>query len=192
MADVPRARAVVLAAGAGTRYAASGGEGHKLLADFRGRPVVAWAIDHALQAGLDPVCVVVGATAIPVPAGVEVIENPRWSEGIATSLTAAVDAAEAADDDAVVIGLGDQPLVSPEAWRRVAAADGGAAIAVGTYDGVRGHPVRLAASVWPLLPRTGDEAARTLMRAHPDLVLEVPCPGRSVDVDTVEDVTRWS
>jgi molybdenum cofactor cytidylyltransferase len=186
--------AVVLAAGEGTRYTASGGPGHKLLAGFRGRTVVSWAIDHAVEAGVGSVYVVVGAVEVPVPDGVHLVRNPRWPEGIATSLQAAVETAGAVGDDAVVIGLGDQPLVEPEAWRRVASAGAasGPPIAVGTYDGVRGHPVRLAAEVWPLLPATGDEAARTLMRAHPELVLEVPCPGRSVDVDTLEDLTRWS
>jgi CTP:molybdopterin cytidylyltransferase MocA len=185
-------RAVVLAAGEGARDTRSGGRGHKLLAPFRGRTVVEWAIAHAVAAAVGPVSVVVGAVEVPMPGGVEVIANPGWAAGIATSLRAAVDAAAAAGAGAVVVGLGDQPLVEPEAWRRVAAATPATAVAVATYAGGRGHPVRLPAAVWPLLPRTGDEAARTLMRAHPELVLEVPCPGSSADVDTVEDLSRWS
>jgi molybdenum cofactor cytidylyltransferase len=194
MDSADRTVATVLAAGEGARYAASGGSGHKLLADFRGRPVVAWAIEHAMRAEVGPVSVVVGAVEVPVPDGVEAIRNPRWPEGIATSLQVAVEHAASAGAAALVVGLGDQPLVEPEAWRRVAGAavDGEWPVVVATYDGVRGNPVRLAAEAWPLLPLTGDEGARTLMRAHPELVLEVPCPGRSVDVDTVEDLSRWS
>lgn len=181
---------VLLAAGEGIRFTASGGPGHKLLADFRGSTVVGWAIRHAVEAAVGPVYVVVGAVSFAVPHGVRVVDNPRWAAGMATSLSAAVAAAGAAGHTAVVIGLGDQPLVEPEAWRRVARAPG--PISIATYGGVRGHPVRLASQVWPLLPRRGDAGARTVMRAYPELVLEVPCPGRSADIDTVEDLARWS
>jgi CTP:molybdopterin cytidylyltransferase MocA len=92
---------------------------------------------------------------------------------------------------AVVVGLGDQPLVQAEAWRLVAQA-GTKPVAVATYEGVRGNPVRLSSMVWPLLPTTGDAGARLVMRRRPDLVVEVACPGRSADIDTVDDLAEWS
>jgi CTP:molybdopterin cytidylyltransferase MocA len=176
--------AVVLAAGGSSRFA----PGHKLLAGFRGRPLIAWALEHAMQAGLDETLVVVGETALALPDGVRVVHNPRWIEGIASSLRVAVDACEA--HDAVVVGLGDQPFVTPDAWRAVAASQ--SPIAVATYDGERRNPVRLAREVWPLLPGTGDEGARALVRARPDLVTEVPCEGEPADIDTADDLRIWS
>ena len=178
--------AVVLAAGGGTRFT---GAGHKLLTPFRGRPLVAWALEAADV--LDDLLVVTGAVEIPLPRGAHEVRNDRWADGQATSLAVAVRAAAAAGHDAVVVGLGDQPLVPPEAWRLVAAATA-TPIAVATYGGKRRNPVRLAAEVWPSLPTEGDEGARPLLRGQPALVTEVACPGDPTDVDTQEDLATWS
>lgn len=184
--------AILLAAGSGSRFETSGGRTHKLLTLFRGRPLVAWAAESALAAGLETTFVVWGAVDIAgsVPAGTTLLHNPAWEQGQAGSLAVGLDAAAGAGFDAVVVGLGDQPLVPPEAWSAVAAAT--SPIAVATYEGLRRNPVRLAAEVWPLLDPSGDEGARSLMRRRPDLVEEVACSGDPADVDTVEDLDQWS
>jgi CTP:molybdopterin cytidylyltransferase MocA len=185
---------VVLAAGAGRRFAASGGAGHKLLAELDGVPLVVRVLQAVLAAELDEVVVVHGAVDLTgvVPPAVVLRHNPRWAEGIATSLQVAVGYAAEAGHEAIVVGLADQPSVPTDAWHRVAAAPPDPPIAVAVYDGRRGNPVRLAAAVWPVLPETGDDGARLLMRRRPELVREVPCTGQAWDVDTVEDLERWS
>ena len=176
--------AIVLAAGAGHRFAG----GAKLLASFRGRPLVAWAAAAAVEAGLDETIVVVGETSLTdaLPGGLTVVSNADVAGGIATSLRMGVRAASASRHDAVVVGLGDQPLVPATAWAAVAASP--SPLAVATYEGRRRNPVRLARSVWPLLPLRGDDGARVLLRARPDLVVDVPCSGDPTDVDTVADL----
>ena len=62
-----------------------------------------------------------------------------WADGQITSVRAALDAAGDLGADRVVIGLADQPFVTPDAWRTV--ADGPGPIAVATYAGRRGNPV---------------------------------------------------
>jgi molybdenum cofactor cytidylyltransferase len=181
--------AVVLAAGGGTRFTTSGGEGHKLLAPFMGWNVVGWAMLSAVSAKLDATYVVVGAVEVPRIEGVRYVDNERWTEGLSTSLRAGVTAAGRDGHRAVVVGLGDQPLVVGDAWRKV--ADAGGTIAVATYDGRRGHPLRLDRRVWPLLPERGEGGAALVIRRRPDLVVEVPCPGHPADIDTVADLQRW-
>ena len=130
--------AAILAAGGGTRFAA---EEHKLRAEFRGRPVVSWVIDAARAAGFDQLYVIVGAVDLHDLCGpdVTVVANPEWAEGQSTSLVAAIDAARADGHDALVVGLGDQPLVDASAWRSVGAAAG--VIVTATFDGKRRPPV---------------------------------------------------
>jgi nicotine blue oxidoreductase len=181
--------AVVLAAGGGRRFLDGGGDSHKLLAPFMGWTVVGWSILSAVSAKLDATYVVTGAVDIPEVEGAEYLDNGRWRDGIATSLQVGVGRATKEGHSSVVVGLGDMPLIVGDAWRTIAQSPG--RIAVATYDGERGHPVKLDRRVWPLLPTDGDMGAGLVMRRRPDLVVEVPCPGHPADIDTPDDLGRW-
>ena len=192
--------AVLLAGGAGSRFA---DVRHKLLAelDSKNNTVIAQSLRHLIQAQIGSILVITGAltrfdlAAHPTVAAcladpnVTTHHNPMWADGQSTSVRVAIDAAQQIGADAVVIGLADQPFITPEAWRTVAAGLG--PITVATYDGQRGNPVRLHADVWDQLPHDGDVGARSLMQRHPELVTEVSCSGSSADIDTLEDLHRW-
>ncbi|MHB1987711.1 MAG: nucleotidyltransferase family protein [Acidimicrobiales bacterium] len=182
--------AVILAAGAGSRF---GKPGEKLLALTHGQPLVAHAIAPAHAAGLDELVIVTGAADLTeiAPAEATVLQNAQWASGQATSLRVALDWCHRQGHTAVVVGLGDLPGLTPEAWQAVADAPGGPVV-VATYNGRRGHPVRLDAEIWPSLPIDGDEGARALITRHPELVTELACSGRPIDIDTQEDLRRWS
>ena len=131
--------------------------------------------------------------ALPVPAGVRVLHNDRSTEGQATSLALAVERGRTAGHDVLVVGLGDQPFLTPEAWRAVAAAVSlERPLATASYDGVAGQPVAMHSSLWDEIPTTGDAGARSLLSRHRDLLVEVPCTGSPADIDTLEDLARWS
>lgn len=195
-AMLPRRVIVVLAAGAGSRY---DGIGHKLTAELvepatkRTSTVIERALANALASDVGPVVVVTGAVPDVVPGtladAVTTHHNPRWADGQITSVRAGIEAASAIGATSVVVGLADQPFIDPSAWRAVADAPG--PIVVATYDGRRANPVKLDAEVWELLPTSGDEGARALMRVRPDLVREVACEGSPADIDTTEDLRRW-
>lgn len=184
--------AILLAAGGGSRFEATE---HKLTALISGRSVCSWSLQHLLEANFEKIVVVTGAINLTEALEIEknnssksvqMIHNPLWQSGLASSLQCGIDVARDLGAQAVVVGLADQPAVLATAWRQVAAST--APLAVATYDGVRGNPVRLHAELWQLLPETGDDGARLLFRSHRDLIEEIPCPGSAQDVDTVSDL----
>jgi molybdenum cofactor cytidylyltransferase len=181
---------VVLAAGGGSRFL---GSEHKLDAILDGRTIAEISISNAVASGVGPVLVITGATEVslsaPTAIAVRAVHNPGWAAGQSTSLGRAVAEAETMGADAIVVGLADQPFVTAEAWRLVGASE--SAIAVATYSGRRRKPVRLHRSVWSELPTTGDKGGRDLIRMHPELVEEIPCPGSPADIDTLEDLQLW-
>jgi len=188
--------AVILAGGAGTRFnrgQSAASPGAKLLAIARGKPLLAWAIAPAVEAELDELVVVSGAADLSevVPEGATLLHNQDWELGQATSLRVALDWCARQGHLSAVVGLGDLPGLTAEAWRAVTAASGGP-IVFATYHGRRGHPVRLDAEIWSLLPISGDEGARSLASRRPELVTELACEGMTVDIDTPEDLRRWN
>jgi CTP:molybdopterin cytidylyltransferase MocA len=115
--------------------------------------------------------------------GADPLVCARWDEGQSASLACGL--AELADCEAVVVTLGDQPRVSPDAIRRVIGARNGAAAVRATYGGNPGHPVLLERELFePLRNVTGDKGARNLLLSVQ--VLDVPCDdlGGGEDVDT--------
>jgi CTP:molybdopterin cytidylyltransferase MocA len=178
----------VLAAGRSVRF---GGDRPKPLVPLHGRPLATYALEAARASGLAPVVVVVSDARVedalaPQP-GLQVVRNDEPARGISSSLQVALRALEADESvDGVVVGLADQPLVGPDAYRRVARAyDDGARLAVATYAGERGNPVLVARAHWPeALALRGDQGARVLLRRHG--AVEVPCDGTGepADVDT--------
>lgn len=176
---------MILAAGEGSRFS---GKTHKLVAPLKKKPVVLWAVESALAAGFAETIVVMGAVDLAgiLPSDVTVLLNHDWADGQARTLQVAVNYAGVVGHEAIVVGLGDQPFVPVEAWVAVGAAS--KPIATATYDGKASPPVRLHGDVWGLLPISGDEGARTLIRRRSELVEEIPCEGFATDVDTADDL----
>ena len=175
---------LVLAAGAGERFG-----GPKQIAELHGRPLLEHVLMAMEAAAVERTVVVLGARADEVRAavplhGAEPVVARDWREGMAASLRAGVEAL--ADADAVVVALGDQPLVSARAIDRIVTARGHGALAVrATYDGTPGHPVLLERALFDRLRALrGDEGARAVLREV--AVRDVACDGlgRPDDIDT--------
>jgi CTP:molybdopterin cytidylyltransferase MocA len=183
-----RVAGILLAAGQGKRLGQP-----KALVEFGGATLAERGVVLLRDGGAAPVVVVTGAVAVDLP-GVLTVDNPRWRSGMGSSLAAGL-ATVPGTCTAAVIALVDQPLIGPEAVRRLIAAHAaGAVLAVAAYDGQPRNPVLLAREYWTeVIDRaTGDEGARPFLRAHRELVTQVECgdTGRPDDVDTPADLGR--
>ena len=101
---------IILAAGASQRM----GQPKPLLL-WRGKPFVCHVARTALDAGLTPVVIVIGAHAEEVWAAladlpVEIVYNPNWAEGQSTSVQAGLQSLPP-ETDAAVFLLADQPHI---------------------------------------------------------------------------------
>lgn len=175
---------LVLAAGGGRRYGMP-----KALVEYEGSLLVERAVRTAL-AVCDPVLVVLGARAVDVWRGARldgavVVANRDWETGMASSLRTGLDGLRGLPGrvDAALVTLVDMPGMTPEALRAVAAHAAPDALAIATYDGVRGHPVLLGRDHWAgvAATATGDEGARRYLAAHD--VTEVDCTGLADPTD---------
>lgn len=174
---------LVLAAGASTRFGAQ-----KQLAELDGVPMLEHSLRIMRSALPGRVVVVLGSGADEIVSrvnlhGSDPIVCARWEEGQSASLACGL--AELSDCEAVVVTLGDQPRVSPDAIRRVIGGRSGASAIRATYDGNPGHPVLLERELFEALRDvTGDRGARNLLLSVP--VRDLPCDdlGGGQDVDT--------
>lgn len=95
--------------------------------------------------------------------------------------------------DAVMISLGDKPLVTSETIDLLIGSyiSGGRGILVPTYHGTWGHPVIVSSSLGEeIMHLDGDRGALEVLTAHRDLICEVPVDSDEVvfDVDSSEDI----
>ena len=191
--------AIVLAAGRSTRYRDAGGPAPtKLVALWRGRPVVWHVAEAALGSSAHPVVVVTGHAAEAVEralAGlpVHIVHNPGFADGLATSLRAGLQALPPGSGEAVIL-LGDMPLVDAAAIDtliRAAREDPEADAAVPVHDGIRGNPVLLRRGLFARAASLrGDEGARRLLRDPALRVIELASLNGAVgfDVDKPDDL----
>jgi nicotine blue oxidoreductase len=160
--------AVVLAAGAATRFGAP-----------KQRLLLPLVLERVRASGVDEIVVVAGAH--PLEADTRVVDCEEWERGPGASLRCGLEAL-APETEAAVVVLADGPYLSPAAIDRVVAAwrETGAEVLAASYGGDRGHPVLLARAAWSRVP---DEGARAL---EPVLV---PCDdlGAPGDVDLADE-----
>jgi nicotine blue oxidoreductase len=189
-----RIHALILAAGRGARVG-----GPKALLTLDGETFLARVARLLRRPGVERVTAVLGhdadrvqrEAALPPEVGVTV--NVRYADGMLTSILAGLGDAEAAGADAVLVQPVDHPLVDPATVDAVVGAlVRGAAIAVPSYGGRRGHPAGFARQAWEALRAAApDEGARGVLARHPEWIEHVAAGEEClVGVNTNEDYER--
>jgi len=175
----------------------------KLLLPYRGRPLLAHALQCMADSPVSPILCVLGChadeilaavNALPFPREIRYLVNRDYASGRASSLLSGLLAMPEQCEGAVFLP-GDMPLLQ--------AADVGALVErfertrapiVVAVDeaGERAHPVLFARRLFPRLAALeGDESGQGIIREHWDSAEKVPIAGtRVVDVDTEEDYRR--
>jgi CTP:molybdopterin cytidylyltransferase MocA/2-polyprenyl-3-methyl-5-hydroxy-6-metoxy-1,4-benzoquinol methylase len=188
----PRVGAIVLAAGAGSRFG-----GSKLAARLDGRPILQHVLDRLAEAGIDDPVVV---TAVPI-ADIEwraarPMTNPDPARGLASSLRIGWDAAMETPEppDALIVALGDQPLVRIDVLTALMTAplDPDRPALAPRYQGSGArNPVRLERAAAALVEAaTGDHGLGPVLDARPELVRHLDVDGDIPDVDTRQDLAE--
>lgn len=201
---------VLLAAGDSRRF----GDRNKLLVDVDGgertggsrapsdprsdsEPMVRRAARCLTDAGLDRTIAVVGHEAERVRVALdgldlEVVENPRYDQGQATTLAVGTRSARTAGAAAVCYALGDMPWVTAatvDALVQAYRADAGDPLAA-AFEGHRGNPTLFDARHFAALEGVdGDVGGRELLLSDDRAALvETGDPGVRRDVDAPGDL----
>ena len=191
----PKVAIVLLAAGQSSRM---GGKHHKLLAEFDGVPLIRRMARIAGAADPAAVIVITGhrhqeVAACLVGLPVDIVYNPAYAEGMASSIISGFGVSSATAADGVMIMLADMPEVTDRDLRALIAAfrdTKGGAIVRAVSDGKRGNPVILPQSLRDaILALQGDVGARNVIETCGLPILDVEVgTAAHIDVDTPEAV----
>ncbi len=187
----PRVAAIVLAAGSSSRMRTN-----KMLADFRGQPMVRASVANIVASSVSRVVVVTGheqgkVESVLADLPVQSVHNPFFADGLSTSLRCGLQAV-ADDADAVIICLADMPLVQPALIDKLIAAFNPTehrSIIVPTHKGQLGNPVLWGREHFVrLMALEGDRGARQLVTQFKSDAVEIDAGSDAVlrDADTPE------
>jgi molybdenum cofactor cytidylyltransferase len=184
---------VVLAAGTSSRMGRN-----KLLLEVAGQSLLRRAVSTAVEAGLDPVLVVLGhesERAGPELKGLrcEVVLNAGFEEGIHSSVRTGIAAVPAGCAAAVVL-LADMPLVEAEMVRTLVRRyrDGRPLLVVSDYEGVDAPPILYDRALFAeLRVLEGGGCGKRVVKRHSGEAVRIRWPARALtDLDRPEDVER--
>ena len=184
--------AIVLAAGLSRRMVAR----NKLLLPVGGVPMIRHTVDTYSAVSVRPVLVVTGYAAEDIEVALagssaRTVFNPDFAQGRSTSVVCGLRAVAPATD--VLIGLGDQPLLTPADLRALLAAHRGgdpARISIPVREQKRGNPIVVPASLrTKVLSDPASPGCKKFTRAHPEHVrfLALPNAGFYTDIDTPDE-----
>jgi molybdenum cofactor cytidylyltransferase len=190
-----RPAVIVLAAGTGSRFGASG---HKLMQHLGAFSVLGTTLRQVLSTHLPVVVVTTEGLADAAShhvASRDVVVVPAvgtsTSQPLGMGYSIAMGVAARPHANGWLVLPGDMPMVQPRTLLAVAAALDHYPIAYAQHRGRRGHPVGFGGELYSeLVKLSGDEGARRLIARYPAHGVEVNDPGVLIDVDTEADLEQ--
>ena len=186
---------VILAAGQSQRMGAQ----NKLLAEIDGVPIIRRTAQAMLDGGLNDLVIVTGHEHRLVAAALDdlpvtCIYNDEYQSGQASSVACGVRHHQNGSHAAVLIALGDMPLVRPELIAALlrdhsSLPDATDRITLPVFDGRRGNPVIWGRGFFDeLVALTGDAGGRIIFAENKNAVNSLGWPDDSIhlDIDTPE------
>jgi molybdenum cofactor cytidylyltransferase len=181
---------VMLAAGRSERFGTA-----KLLAEYRGKPLLHHALSAAQGTCPGNICLVVGHNSEEIETAAtgladRVIINEAYATGIGSSIACGVRACRE-HADAILIMLADQPLVSCAHLDQLVDRWTGSPdeIIASRFSGTSGPPVLFASALFDQLEDLhGDVGAREILRKSSSILRTVEFGAAAVDIDTPADL----
>lgn len=182
-------KVIVMAAGLSRRFGSN-----KLLAGFRGKPLIVCVFEALKGIASDQVYVVfrdVEVKELAMSYGFNVCYNPQPKEGQSRSIREGILCAGEAS--AYMFLTGDQPLLKAETLAGMASKflEFPGKIMVAAFQGRRGSPVIFDMCYKDaLLALRGDAGGRSVIQEHPDAIVlyEINEAFELADVDHLEDL----
>mgnify|MGYP001329855991 CR=1 FL=1 len=188
---------LIMAAGASRRFG-----GCKLLTQWRGAPIITYALNTAINLSQQPqlqiasLNIVAGAYHDQIrnfleqqyPPNHNLINNPNWSQGLGHSIAHGV--AQLPPENSVLIMLADQPLVAVEDVQRLIhlASENPRKIICAEFAETIGVPALFPAEFKKdLLQLKGDRGAKAVLIEHESKLVKLPLREAGFDLDLPGD-----
>ena len=171
----------------------------KQLLPLRETTLLGHAIEQAEASQAEEVFLVLGANAEMIKNNLNfqeltIVENKHWEEGIGVSISTGVNAVTSTKDfDAVLLMLGDQPLIDSVYLDQMIgefSKDPSKMVAT-KYPKSNGVPALFPKNFFPqLMLLRGDTGAKSLLNDGSSPVTVIDAGNKILDIDTPEDYRR--
>ncbi len=188
---------ILLAAGSSSRMGQS-----KQLLKIREVAMLVHSTTIALESGIDPVVVVLGANEEEHRKALEyltvhIVMNHRWENGMGGSLKEGLTylLQKKPTINAVMVMVCDQPLLTGEHLKKIREnyLQSGKPIVASQYSGTLGVPVLFHKTLFSeILALPDDQGAKKIIQQHPHDTLAIDFPAGSIDLDTPDDYRNFT